>query len=71
LSPVPTDSDESSNDFDGEINQTFLNQAMLVSATPGNPQMPVVHELIVVQSVPTTNEASDNQMPLDVSMDSV
>jgi hypothetical protein len=69
LSPVLTDSDESSDDFAEEVNQTFLNQAALVSTMPGDPQMPVVCELVVVQSAPITNEASDNQMPLDVPME--
>jgi hypothetical protein len=65
LSPVPTDSDESSNNFAGDVNQTFLNQAALVS----DPQMPVVHEPVVVQAAPVTSKASDKQMPLDVPME--
>jgi hypothetical protein len=69
LSSVPTDSDESSDAFTGEVNWTFLNQAALASAMPGDPQMPVVHELVVVQAAPVTSEASDKQMPLNVPME--
>jgi hypothetical protein len=68
LSSVLTDMDDSSNNFAGEVNRTFLNQAMLVSATPGDPQMPVVHELVVVPAAPVNSKASDKQMPLGIPM---
>jgi hypothetical protein len=57
LSPVPMDLAELSDDFAGEVNQNFLNQAMLASAMPVDPQALVVHEPVVVQAAPATNEA--------------
>jgi hypothetical protein len=63
------DSDELSVDFTREVNQTFLNQATLASAMPGDPLVLVIHEPVVVQAVPTTNKASDKQMPFDVPME--
>jgi hypothetical protein len=70
LPPVPTDSDESSeDDFADEVNRTFLMRATeLENATSGDAQVSVGTEPAEALLAPEETPASPTEMPMDTPM---